>query len=128
MQDGRHTAAMDIPTGERSTSTWCWSASVGTLGALGLVLVSTAYTVMLGMVGTVVGAVTPGHPLDTTPVTVATAAAVLVCLGVSWGLGWVVAGAAEGLTPRWLAGLTTGLLGVGAGAVVLALGLGLRSL
>jgi hypothetical protein len=107
-------------------TTWCWSAAVGTLGALALVALAVAFTTLLGIVGTVLGAVTPDRPLDTTPVTVVTAAAVLVCLGLSCGLGWVVAGAAEGLTPRWLAGLTTGLLSVGAGSVVLALGLGLR--
>src|SRR5689334_10821304 len=116
----------DSRRGGRSTTTWCWSAAVGTMGALGLVFVAMAFTALLGIVGTVAGAVTPGHPLDTTPVTVVTTLAVLLCLGVSWGLGWVVAGAAEGLTPRWLAGLTTGLLGVGAGAVVMSLGLGLR--
>jgi hypothetical protein len=110
----------------RSMTTWCWSAAVGTLGALALVALAVAFTTLLGIVGTVLGAVTPDRPLDTTPVTVVTAAAVLVCLGLSCGLGWVVAGAAEGLTPRWLAGLTTGLLSVGAGSVVLALGLGPR--
>ena len=117
----------DRPRGNhRSTTTWCWSAAVGTLGALALVVLAMAFTTLLGLVGTVVGAVTPDRPLDTTSITVVTTAAVLVCLGLSWGLGWVVAGAAEGLTPRWLAGLTTGLLGVGAGSVVLALGLDLR--
>ena len=116
---------MDSPRSPRSTTAWCWSAAVGSLGALVLVLVAMAFTALLGFVGDVVGAVTPERPLDTTRITATTGAAVLVCLGVSWGLGWVVAEAAEGLTPRWLAGLTTGLLGAAAGGAVLALGLGL---
>jgi len=116
---------MDTSRRPRSTTAWLWSAAVGVVGALALVLVAMAFTALMGIVGTVVGAVTPDHPLDTTRVTVTTAVAVLVCLVVSWGGGWVVAGGAEGLTPRWLAGLATGLLGAAAGGAVLALGLGL---
>lgn len=109
----------------RSTTAVCWSAAVGTLGATALVLAGMAVTAVFGAIGTVVGVVTADHPLDDGPITRVTVLAVALCLAVSWGGGWVVAGAADGLTPRWLAGLTTGLLGVGAGAVVMSLGLGL---
>ncbi len=110
----------------RSTTTVCWSAAIGTLGATILVFAGMAVTAVFGAVGTIVGAVTTEHPLDTGPIVRVTGLAVVLCLAVSWGGGWVVAGAEEGLIPRWLAGVTTGLLGLGAGVVVLSLGLGLR--
>lgn len=109
----------------RSSTTLFWSTGVGLCGALALALAGIAFTTMLGVVGTFVGVVTTVHPLDTGPIARVTALAAAVCLVVSCGGGWLVAGAADGLTPRWLAGLTTGLIGVGVGAVVLSLGLGL---
>ena len=109
----------------RSTTTLCWSLAVGVCGALAIVLAGVAFTAMLGIVGTFLGVVTSAHPLDAGPVTRVTALAATLCLGVAGGGGWMVAGAEDGLMPRWLSGLTTGLLGCGAGVVVFSLGLGL---
>jgi hypothetical protein len=48
-----------------------------------------------------------------------------LCLAVAGGGGWVLAGVPDGLTPRWLAGLAVGLVGVAAGAALFAIVLGL---
>lgn len=51
-----------------------------------------------------------------------------LCLVVACGGGWTLAGAPDGLTPRWLAGLGAGLIGVAAGAALFAIALGFTPL
>jgi hypothetical protein len=113
--------------GKRSGSTMAWSLGVGWLGALAIGVTGVALTVMLDLVSGALDIL--GHgPSGTdspTDIWIVTGASMALCLAVAGGGGWTLAGAPEGLTPRWLAGLGAGLVGVAAGAALFAIALGL---
>jgi hypothetical protein len=87
------------------------------IGAAGLAL-----TVVVDIASSALDAL--GHassdPTSTTDIWLVTGASMALCLAVAGGGGWVLAGGPDGLTPRWLAGLAVGLVGVAAGASVFA--------
>ena len=94
----------------RSSSTVAWSIAVGWIGALAIGAAGLVLTVVLDVVST--------------GLEVVAGASMALCLAVAGGGGWTLAGAPDGLTPRWLAGLAAGLLGVAAGAAVFAIRFG----
>jgi hypothetical protein len=109
----------------RSVTTLGWAAGTGSLGACALVVFATAFNALLDLVGAALRVFTDVPPTDTSRIVVVAATAVCLCMAISLGGGWVLAGAPAGLVPGWLAGLVAGLLGVGAGVVVMSTGLGL---
>jgi len=109
----------------RSATILGWAVGTGSLGACALVVFAAAFTTLLNVLGAVLRVFTDVPPTDTPRIVVVATTAVGLCLATSLGGGWVLAGAPAGLVPRWLAGLAAGLLGVGAGVVVMSFGLGL---
>jgi hypothetical protein len=85
-----------------------------------------AMTVMLDLVSGALDILRADHSgnASTNEVWVVTGASMALCLAVACGAGWRLAGAPDGLTPRWLAGLGAGLVGVVAGAALFAIALG----
>ena len=116
---------------KRSTSTIAWSLGVGSVGALAIGVTGAALAMMLDlMVATAVGVLDglghePSGTDSTNDIWVVTGASMALCLAVAFGGGWTLAGAPDGLTPRWLAGVGAGLVGVAAGAALFAIALGL---
>ncbi|MEO6413106.1 MAG: hypothetical protein ABIO48_11025 [Pedococcus sp.] len=112
---------------KRSGSTMAWSLGVGWLGALAIGAAGVALTVMLDLASGVLDLLGHGSsdPTSSTDIWVVTGASMALCLAVAFGGGWTLAGAPDGLTPRWLAGLGVGLVGVAAGAALFAIALGL---
>ena len=111
----------------RSVSTLAWSLGVGWLGALAIGAAGVALTVLLDLASGVLDILGhgPSDPTSSTDIWVVTGASMALCLAVAFGGGWTLAGAPDGLTPRWLAGLGVGLVGVAAGAAAFAITLGL---
>ena len=110
----------------RSRSTLAWSLAVGWVGALAIGAAGLVLTVMLGAVSTALDVLghAPSDPTSGTDLWVVTGASMALCLAVAGGGGWTLAGAPDGLTPRWLAGLAAGLVGVAAGASLFAIVVG----
>ncbi|GAA2167465.1 hypothetical protein [Pedococcus bigeumensis] len=111
----------------RSSSTIAWSLGVGWVGALAIGAAGLALTVVVDIASSALDAL--GHAssdaTSTSDIWVVTGASMGLCLAVAGGGGWVLAGGPDGLTPRWLAGLAVGLVGVAAGAALFAIVLGL---
>ena len=103
-----------------------WSLGVGWLGALAIGAAGLGLTVMLDLASGVLDLLghSPSDPTSSTDIWVVTGASMALCLVVAGGGGWTLAGAPEGLTPRWLAGVGAGLVGVAAGAALFAITLG----
>ena len=118
-----HTSAME----KRSGSTLVWSLGVGWLGALAIGAAGVALTVVADLAVAMLSAVGtgPSDPGGSDDITMVTVASMLLCLGVATGGGWTLAGAPQGLLPRWLAGAAAGLVGVVAGAGLFAIALDL---
>ena len=116
--------------GRRSGSTLAWSLAVGWVGALAIGAAGLVLTVMLGAVSTALDVLghAPSDPTSGTDLWVVTGASMALCLAVAGGGGWTLARAPDGLTPRWLAGLTAGLVGVAAGGAAFAIAFGLTPL
>ena len=96
--------------------------AVGVVALLAAALALSLLTAVVGPVVTMLGAtvVPPPVSLETATVT-----GMALCLAVSVGGGWVVAGAPEGLLPRWMAGAATGLIGVATGFVAFGVATGI---
>ena len=111
----------------RSSSTVAWSFAIGVCGALAIGASGVVLTLMVDLVASALDVVGhgPSTPTSSHDIQVVTATSMLLCLGIAGGGGWTLAGAPEGLTPRWLAGAVAGLVGVGAGGAVFAVALGL---
>ena len=114
----------------RSGSTLAWSLGVGWIGALAIGAAGLMLTVMLEVVSAGLDLIghTPSEPTSSTDIWVVTGASMALCLAVAGGGGWTLARAPDGLTPRWLAGLTAGLVGVAAGGAAFAIAFGLTPL
>ena len=116
--------------GRRSGTTIAWSLGIGWLGAFAIgaagLLLSTVVDIVSAALDTVGRA--PSDPTSSTHIWVVTGVSMALCLAVAGGAGWGLAGAPDGLTPRWLAGLGVGLVGVAAGAAVFAIMLGFAPL
>jgi hypothetical protein len=112
--------------GKRSGSTMAWSLGVGWLGALAIGVMGVAMTVMLDLVSGALDILRADHSASasTNEVRVVTGASMALCLAVACGAGWTLARAPDGLTPRWMAGLGAGLVGLVAGGALFAIGLG----
>ena len=113
------------PMNRRSGTAFGWSAATGVLGVVALLAAALALSVLTAVVDPFASLL--GATVVPPPVTIETAAVMgmALCLAVSVGGGWVVAGAADGLVPRWLAGAATGLIGVASGFAVFALATGI---
>lgn len=112
--------------GKRSGSTIAWSLGVGWFGALAIGVTGVAMTVMLDLASGALDVLRYDHSgsASTSEVWVVTGVSMALCLAVACGAGWTLAGAPDGLTPRWLAGVGAGLVGVVAGAALFAIALG----
>lgn len=107
----------------RSRSTVAWSLGVGWIGALAIGAAGLVLIVMVDVVSAALDVVghAPSDPTSNADIWVVTGASMALCLAVAGVGGWTLAGAPDGLTPRWLAGLVAGLVGVAAGAAVFAI-------
>lgn len=116
--------------GKRSGSTMAWSLGVGWLGALAIGFTGVAMTVMLDLVSGALDILRADHSgsASTNEVWVVTGTSMALCVAVACGAGWALARAPEGLTPRWLAGLGAGLLGLVTGGGLFAIALGFTPL
>ena len=112
--------------GRRSTSTIAWSFGIGWVGALAIGAAGWALTVVVDVVSGALDLAghAPSDPTSSTYIWVVTGASMALCLAVAGGGGWTLAGAPDGLAPRWLVGLAVGLVGVAAGAAAFAVTFG----
>jgi hypothetical protein len=107
---------------KRSGTTMAWSLGIGWLGALAIGAAGFGLVVALDLAVWVLDLLGhgPTGPTTSGDIQLVTVTSMVLCLAVAAGGGWTLAGAPEGLTPRWLAGVVAGLLGVAVGATAFA--------